>query len=137
LVDEDCAPYIGKHDKCPAACRDKTRHYATDYKYINGYYGAVNVKGMMLEIYKNGPIVAGFTVYREMYNYRSGIYKSNGWLQGNEPIDINRPHTASAGVNHAVLIVGWGTDSLGHKYWIVRNSWGRSWGMDGFITAFT
>ena len=36
-------------------------------------------------------------------------------------------------MNHAIVIVGYGTDEDDTDYWIVRNSFGTSWGMDGYM----
>lgn len=35
--------------------------------------------------------------------------------------------------NHAVALVGWGTDPTHGLYWILRNSWGSSWGEGGYM----
>ena len=34
-------------------------------------------------------------------------------------------------LNHSVVILGWGIDKKGTKYWKVRNSYGSRWGMNG------
>ena len=52
--------------------------------------------------------------------YRSGIY--------------NDPSCDNQGIDHAVVIVGYATDSATKlDYWIVRNSWGTGWGQAGYI----
>jgi len=51
--------------------------------------------------------------------YETGVY--NGCNQTNPDLD------------HAVMLVGYGTDAQLGDYWTVRNSWSPQWGEEGYI----
>lgn len=84
-----------------------------------------NEELMMENLVKNGPIAVSFMVYADFMHYKSGIYQHTTLTNGFNPFEIT---------NHVVLVVGYGYDSdIGHKYWLVKNSWGTKWGEDGFF----
>ena len=58
-------------------------------------------------------------------------YNNYVWINNVEWIRqgiYDDPSCSSNVVNHAMLIVGYTPD-----YWIVKNWWGRSWGLDGYM----
>ena len=65
-----------------------------------------------------GPVSIVICVEDSFHNYGGGVYN---------------PPTCGTSVDHAVVIVGYGTDPVGGDYWIVKNSWGPSFGEDGYI----
>ena len=67
------------------------------------------------QILKKGPFATCIDA-TSLFGYKNGI------------VDLNNCKT----VNHVVVVVGFGIDPAGN-YWIVQNSWGKSWGENGYI----
>ncbi|MCK5186785.1 MAG: hypothetical protein KAR43_06575, partial [Deltaproteobacteria bacterium] len=109
---ESCAPYQGRDGiPCDDTCET--------IKMVNGWKRIANdVDTIKRALYDNGPIYTSmFASGPGFHAYTGGVYEYNG----------------SDTPNHAVLIVGW-DDNLGTSgAWIVKNSWGTDWGMDGYF----
>jgi hypothetical protein len=59
-------------------------------------------------------------------HYSSGVLT-------NDPDDPFRCGSTIDDIDHGVLVVGFGKDDQDLPYWKLKNSWGASWGMDGYI----
>ncbi|CAI5468228.1 unnamed protein product [Closterium sp. Yama58-4] len=72
----------------------------------------------MVQAVSQHPIIAFVDASTNDFRmYRSGFYNGN----------------CSADVNHAVLIVGYGVDKVNGPYWVIKNTWGRAWGENGYM----
>jgi cathepsin B len=119
IVTDSCFPYAagdGTAPVCPSRCQDSEPFYR--FKARNAY-AIKGVTNMQKDIMANGPIQVAFKVYKSFMSYKSGVYKKHIWEILPEG-------------GHAVKIVGWGVEA-GQDYWLVANSWGTTWGLEGYF----
>lgn len=104
--------------RCEKKCESGyNTSFTEDKHYGKRSYMVRGEQNIMQELYTNGPVEAGFTVYNDFLQYKSGVYKHT---------------TGSALGGHAVKILGYGVEN-GDKYWLVANSWNPDWGDKGFF----
>jgi len=129
-----CRPYgvsdaDGQNGAAPIACSSMCAD-SLGYKPINmGILQAVapaSIEDTIKNaVYTNGSVVATMCVCPSFHAYKSGIYTpSEG---ANTCWGSCGGTTADQKTNHAVTLVGWGSN-----YWIVANSWGENWGESGY-----
>tara|TARA_A100001015_G_C14964789_1_gene702451 strand:- start:199 stop:1257 length:1059 start_codon:yes stop_codon:yes gene_type:complete len=89
---------------------------------LNNNYNMTNIK-LQKVIKKHGPVTV--LVYAE--NWSDYEHDTNAFIPYREsrPLSQNNP-------DHAVQCVGWTTKDNKY-YWIVRNQWGKGWGLNGYI----
>ena len=82
-------------------------------------YGPADENEMRHILYQKGPYIVGINSSL-LRTYTSGIIDAS---------DTQCPPTV---IDHLCLLVGYGT-SNGIDYWILQNSWGKSWGENGYF----
>jgi cathepsin L len=73
----------------------------------------------LLAANSKGPVSVAIDAGESSFQfYNGGVYYS--------------PSCSSTQLDHGVLAAGWGSYS-GKDYWLVKNSWGADWGLNGYI----
>jgi hypothetical protein len=67
--------------------------------------------------------------FNEFGKFEEGKYISEAGV-------YNGPISFSYSLSHAMIITGWGKDETygtNQNYWLVKNTWGELWGLQGFV----
>jgi len=113
---EESYPYEGEDDKCRYNPKNKG---ASDVGFVDIEPG--NENALKHAIATQGPCSIAIDASHESFQFYShGVYRE--------------PECSPENLDHGVLAVGYGVDEeSGEKYWLVKNSWGTSWGDQGYV----
>jgi len=109
-------PYVPKQQACRFNAANIGANATGSYRLPTGDEAALK-KAVAIR----GPIAVAIDATSSLFmNYKSGVFYN--------------PSCSSTQLDHAVLVVGYGTDtSRNLDYWIVKNSWATWWGDKGYI----
>jgi len=113
-VNESAFPYVGDAVACSLG-RAPSFTPVTRWGYVAGSNSVPSVAAIKNAIYTYGGVSA--CVYADDFfaAYTGGVFSSTKQYSS---------------INHAILLVGW-DDAKGA--WLLKNSWGPGWGVDGFM----
>ena len=107
-------PYKAKKGHCEFKKQDIG---ATVERHVSIF--TTDCRALKEAVAKIGPISVGMDASHGSFQlYKSGIYDPN--------------KCSSRKLDHGVLVVGYGKED-GKDYWLVKNSWGKNWGMEGYF----
>jgi cathepsin L len=107
-------PYTGRDSPCNTTAAAHPAATLTGHVRLqqNDYQSVLNALATV------GPLAVNVWAI-PFQGYRSGVFTGCNYK-------------SSMDIDHVMQLVGYGTDA-GKDYWIVRNSWGSSWGENGYI----
>ncbi|XP_066156431.1 cathepsin L-like [Euwallacea fornicatus] len=113
---EKSYPYKAEDEKCHFIPKNVG---ATDKGFVDIESGSErDLKSAVATV---GPVSIAIDASHESFQlYSDGVYYD--------------PSCSSQMLDHGVLVVGYGTDeNTQQDYWLVKNSWGSTWGQQGYI----
>jgi uncharacterized protein YjdB len=122
ICNESYFPYSETASSCPAAATN-----APKIKFTNWYrVPCSDINSVKTAIMTYGVVDAAVYVDDAFQNYTGGIFSNTSTTCDGSPCE-------NTTTNHAIALVGWGYDATIGNYWILRNSWGSSWGESGYM----
>ena len=111
---EEDYPYVGQQK----SCRFNSSRTVDPIKDYISLRGKDEIK-LTCYLARLGPISVGIDAGpRSFQHYKSGVYYDRSCKK--------------IGLNHSVLLVGYGSGENG-DYYIIKNSWGTKWGDNGYM----
>jgi cathepsin B len=86
---------------------------------------SVSETHMMEEIYNHGTV--SVSIWANADNFM------NFWSRNPKVVYKKSDMPGAAELDHAVVVVGWGTSYDGTPYWKVKNTWADAWGDNGYF----
>ncbi|OIV98331.1 hypothetical protein TanjilG_16658 [Lupinus angustifolius] len=117
IADEASYPYKGGSSSSSSSSRTCERDKKPSGHINNFIQVPPNDEQQLLRAVSKQPVAVSISATKDFGFYKGGIFKG--------PCD-------SDPLNHAVTLVGYGT-SDGTRYWLIKNSWGESWGEGGYM----
>jgi C1A family cysteine protease/PKD repeat protein len=108
-------PYVAY--QAPCACPYPHYYSINSWGYIGDGSSIASIQEMKQAILEYGPISVSIHASNYFQAYRSGVFNL----------------CADGTINHAVVLVGWDDTQGDDGVWILRNSWGTSWGESGYM----
>ncbi|MBN1112440.1 MAG: fibronectin type III domain-containing protein [Bacteroidales bacterium] len=123
IVDDQYFPYtITATQNCPAAATNAPKTKFASWNRVP----CSDVAAIKTAIMTYGVVDAAVYVSTAFQNYSGGVYSDASTSCSANPC-------YNTTTNHAISLVGWGNDPVKGDYWILRNSWGSTWGEGGYM----
>jgi len=120
-ANQDCTPM----NQCGTCSPDGGCAPISNYTlFMVGDYGSLSgPDAMKAEIFARGPISCGIDATDQLEAFQGAAAVGN---------PIYSEYNPEPEINHIISVIGFGVDGS-TPYWVVRNSWGTPWGVDGFF----
>lgn len=115
-------PYKAKDEKCQKTCSSVST--ITDFADVASNAKNITDETALMAAIQLGPVSIAIEADQPIFQFYNGGVISSPTCGGKTTDDLD----------HGVLLVGYDYDNVtGLDYWLVKNSWGSTWGLKGYV----